>query len=39
LPKTTCVAGTCRQVCNATTLCASGVPCALWGKEYGYCPN
>ena len=36
--KTTCVAGTCRQVCNATTLCTNGT-CTMWGKEYGYCPN
>lgn len=39
LPKKTCVAGTCRQVCSPTTACASGVACTKWGKEYGYCPS
>jgi hypothetical protein len=38
LAKTTCVEGACRQVCSATTLCASGATCTWWGKEYGYCP-
>jgi hypothetical protein len=39
LPKTTCVAGKCQQVCSATTPCANGGACTMLGKEYGYCPN
>ena len=39
LPKHTCVAGVCKQVCSLTTGCASGVACTMRGKEYGYCSS
>ena len=39
LTKNTCVAGTCRQVCNSVYSCPNGGDCTFWGPEYGYCPN